>query len=203
MRLALNMAKIARGGFSRAAIEETQQQIRKPRAEVRDGKKWGVEFPRNKLVKPLIEWHPAMVYTNQTDSCIPCHNGTARHPQPRGRCSQTGAPPLEPAAALPRTLPLPRRHWRKSTLWNGQYAIQVCIYILCIPILNFSIIMHLPRIESAIKSFFQIRWVHYLLWGNTADIDLEDDSSLLSESESQDENWLKGTRVLSIVIIYN
>jgi hypothetical protein len=39
MHLALNMAKIVRGGFSRAAIEETQQQIRKPRAEVRDGKK--------------------------------------------------------------------------------------------------------------------------------------------------------------------
>jgi len=35
MRLALNMAKMAKGGFSRDAIEETQQLIKIPRAEVR------------------------------------------------------------------------------------------------------------------------------------------------------------------------
>jgi len=34
MRLALNMAKIAKRGFSRATIEETQHLIKKPRAEV-------------------------------------------------------------------------------------------------------------------------------------------------------------------------
>jgi len=62
--------------------------------------------------------------------------------------------------------------------------------------------MHMPRIASLIKIFFQIRWVHYLLRGNTADIDFEDDSSLLSGSENADENWLKGMGVLSIVIIY-
>jgi hypothetical protein len=38
MRLALNMAKMAQGGFSRATIEETQL-IKKPRAEVREEKK--------------------------------------------------------------------------------------------------------------------------------------------------------------------
>jgi len=34
MRLALNMAKMANGGFSRATMEETQQLIKNPRAEV-------------------------------------------------------------------------------------------------------------------------------------------------------------------------
>jgi len=34
MRLALNMAKMAKGGFSRAAVEGTQQLIKKPPAKV-------------------------------------------------------------------------------------------------------------------------------------------------------------------------
>jgi len=67
----------------------------------------------------------------------------------------------------------------------------VCIYIPRIPTLNFSIIMHMPRIGSAMKILFQICWVHYLRRGNTADIDFEDESSHLSESESDDENWLE------------
>jgi len=61
----------------------------------------------------------------------------------------------------------------------------------------------MPRIASAIKILFQICWVHYLLHGITADIDYEDDSSLLSESESEDKNGLKGMGVLSIIINYN
>jgi len=63
--------------------------------------------------------------------------------------------------------------------------------------------MHMPRIASVMKIFFQNGWVHYLLQGNTTDIDFEDDSSLLSESESENENWLMGMGVLSIIIIHN
>jgi hypothetical protein len=44
MRLALNMATMAKEGFSRAATEETKYLIKKPRAEVREEKKRGVEF---------------------------------------------------------------------------------------------------------------------------------------------------------------
>jgi len=61
----------------------------------------------------------------------------------------------------------------------------------------------MPRIASVIKIIFQICWVHYLLCGDTADIDFEDDDSLLSESEGEDHNWLKGMGYLSIIIIYN
>jgi hypothetical protein len=39
MRLALNIAKMAKGGFSHAAVEETQYLIKKPRAKVREEKK--------------------------------------------------------------------------------------------------------------------------------------------------------------------
>jgi hypothetical protein len=48
--------------------------------------------------------------------------------------------------------------------------------------------MHLPRIASTIMILFQICRVHHLLRGNTADIDFEDDNSLLGESEGADEN---------------
>jgi hypothetical protein len=45
MHLALNMAKIAKGGFSRTTIEETQYVIQTPRTKVREEKKWGDEVP--------------------------------------------------------------------------------------------------------------------------------------------------------------
>jgi len=47
IRLALNMAKMATEAFWRAAIEEMKYLIMKPRAEVREEKKRGVEFPRH------------------------------------------------------------------------------------------------------------------------------------------------------------
>jgi len=80
MRRALNMAKMAKGGFSRAAMEETQHLIKKPCAEAQEAKKRGVEFPRHNKVKAPIERHPAMVRENQTDGCLPCQNGTAKSP---------------------------------------------------------------------------------------------------------------------------
>jgi len=44
MRVAWNMAKTAKGGFLRAAIEETQSPMKKPRTEVKEEQMWGVEF---------------------------------------------------------------------------------------------------------------------------------------------------------------
>jgi len=93
MRLALNMAKMAKESFSRAAIEETKYLIKKPHAEVREGNKRGVEFPGHNKVKAAIQRHPAMLRQNQTSGCLPCHNGTAKNPQTRWRRKGTGAPP--------------------------------------------------------------------------------------------------------------
>jgi len=87
------MAKMAKGGFSGAAIEETQYLIKKPRAEVGEEKKRGVESSGHRQVKAAIERHPVMVYDNQTDGCRPCQNGTAKNPRTRWRRKGTGAPP--------------------------------------------------------------------------------------------------------------
>jgi hypothetical protein len=92
MPLALNMAKMAKGGFSRATIEETQYQITKPRTKVWEEQKREVEFPGHNNVKSAMERHPAMLCENQTDGCLPCQNGTARNPQTRWRCKGVGAP---------------------------------------------------------------------------------------------------------------
>ena len=106
MRLALNKAKIAKEGFLRATIEETQQLIKKPRAEVRDEKTRGVEFPGHKKVKAAIDRHPAKVYKNFTDGWLACQNGTAKDPQKCWRRKGTGTPPPELPALLPGTPPL-------------------------------------------------------------------------------------------------
>jgi len=98
MRLALNMAKVAKGGYSRDTIEETQQLIKKPRAEVREEKKREVEFAGHQTVKAAIERHPAMVYKNHTARCLPCQNGTVKNPVTRWRCKGTATPPPEAAA---------------------------------------------------------------------------------------------------------
>jgi len=55
MHLALNMAKMAKEGFSHAPIEETQQLLEKPRAEVREEKTRGVVFPGQNKVKAAKE----------------------------------------------------------------------------------------------------------------------------------------------------
>jgi len=107
MRLALNAAKMAKGGFLRAAIEEMHQLIKKPRAQVREENKQGVEFPRHKKVKAVIERHLAMIRENQTDGYLPCRNGTVQNPQSRWRRKGTGAPPPQPAPPRPETPPVP------------------------------------------------------------------------------------------------
>jgi len=95
MRLALNMAIMATGGFSRASEEDTQFLIKKPWAGVRDEKMWGVQFPGYKNVKSAMERHLAMLRESQTDGCLPCHDGTAQNPQTCWRRKGMGAPPLE------------------------------------------------------------------------------------------------------------
>jgi len=115
MRLALNMARMATEGFSRAAIEETKCLIKKPCAEVREEKKWGVQFPGHKKVKAAVQRHPAMLRQNQTSGCLPCRNDTAKNPQTRWRRKGTGASPPdrcreptpEPTPPLPGTPPAP------------------------------------------------------------------------------------------------
>jgi hypothetical protein len=46
MRLALNIAKMAKGGFLGATIAEPQHLIEKPHAAIEPMQMWGVVFPR-------------------------------------------------------------------------------------------------------------------------------------------------------------
>jgi hypothetical protein len=106
-RLALNIAKMAKGSFSCAAIEETQQRIIKPRADVREEKKRGVQSHGLQTVKAVMERHPAMVYKNYTAGCLTCQNGTAKNPVTGWRRKGATASPPDPAAPPPRTPPAP------------------------------------------------------------------------------------------------
>jgi hypothetical protein len=93
MCLALNMTKMAKGGFSHAAIEETQLLIKKSHAKVEEEKMRGVEILRHNKEKAAIKRHLAMVPKNQTDSCLHCQNRTAQNPLIRRRPNGNGASP--------------------------------------------------------------------------------------------------------------
>jgi len=87
-------------GFSPAAIEETQQLMKKPRAEVEDEKmRWVVSAGHYK-VKAAMERHPAMVHETRNDGCLPCNTDTAKNPHTRWWRIGPGAPP--PQAVPPR-----------------------------------------------------------------------------------------------------
>jgi len=55
MHLALCMAKMAKGGILCNSIKEMQHLIMKPRAQIQDEKKQGVECPGHRQLKPAIE----------------------------------------------------------------------------------------------------------------------------------------------------
>jgi len=101
MRIAMNMAKVDKGGFSRSTMEGTNQHITKRRGDVREEMKRGVKFPRYQKVKAAIDRHPAIVEENQWDGCLPCQNGTAKNLETRWRCKGMGAPLPEQAPPLP------------------------------------------------------------------------------------------------------
>ena len=99
MRLALNMAKMAKGEFLCAAIEETQYLIKKPRTEVREEMQWGVEFPRPKMCRQQYK-ATEQCFVNHTTGCLSCQTGTAKKPQTPWRHKETVALPLNRCGQL-------------------------------------------------------------------------------------------------------
>jgi hypothetical protein len=71
MHLALNMAKIAKGGFSQTAIEEMQQQIKNPWAKVQEQQMHSIMLAQHNTEKAVRERHSGMILDNQTDGCLP------------------------------------------------------------------------------------------------------------------------------------
>jgi len=162
--LGLNKAKMAKEGFSHAAIEETKYLIRKPHAEVREEKKWGVEFPAHKQVKAAIQRHPALLLQNQTAGCLACQNRTAENPQTRSRRKGTGATPPDrrrerapkPTPPLPGTPPpqpvtLREFNLLKSLIWLPD----IRIWIQLFPTRNLS----MSRKPSTTPILVQICWL--------------------------------------------
>jgi hypothetical protein len=90
MQIALNMVYMATHSVSCSDIEETTHLIKKPQAEIREEKKPGVEFPGHRSVKAVIGKHPAMMYENQSDGCLPCQNDSIGNPSTRWKCKGTG-----------------------------------------------------------------------------------------------------------------
>jgi hypothetical protein len=131
MRQALNMAAMAKRGFSGAAVGETQYLIKKPRAEAREEKKRGVKFPGHNKVKAAIARHPAMLRQNQTPGCLPWQNGTAKIPQTRWRRKGTGAPPpnrrrqQNPEPTPEPTPPLPRTPLSSTGNTSGDDSLEI------------------------------------------------------------------------------
>jgi len=162
MRLALDMANMAKKGFSRAAIEETKYLLKKPRTEVREEKKRGVEFPVHKKIKAAIQRHPAMRRQNQMSSCLPCRTGTRRNPQTHWTRRGTGVPPparrreripeqTPPAPGTPPPRPVTLLELIMLISSICRLDIRMCIQLF--PGRNISKMMRIP---STIPSLIQI-----------------------------------------------
>ena len=93
MCLALNMATMAKEGFSHAAIDKPKCLMKKPCAELRTKIPLGVEFAGHKKVKTAMQRHPAMLHQNHTSGCLTYQNATAKNLHTLWRRKQSGAPP--------------------------------------------------------------------------------------------------------------
>jgi hypothetical protein len=130
-------------------MEEMQQLIKKPRAEVREEKKWGVEFPGHNKGKAAIERHTAMVRKTQTEGCLPCPNGTAKIPEKHWRRKGKGALPPRQELPRPESPPVLADDNERSET-EGMPPAYVYIHS-SLPNSRF-----LPRIACALKILFQI-----------------------------------------------
>jgi len=95
MCLALRRATMAKGGFSCAAIEESQYLMKTPRTMVQEGMMRRVHFPGHRNVNTGIDRHLAMLHQNYTDSYLPGQISPTEHPQTGLMRMGTGAPPRD------------------------------------------------------------------------------------------------------------
>jgi len=129
MCLAVNMATLAKGRVSGAALQETEELIKNPVAEVREEKKQGVEVPAHKNVQAAIERHLALDYKYHTASYHPCQNGAAQNLQTRWRRKRTTAPPVEPAPPPPRTPRAPPSDTEGNQCYDIDGMPSRCVYM--------------------------------------------------------------------------
>jgi len=104
-------------------MKEMQFLIKKRRTEVREGKKWSVEFLGHKKVMAGIGRHLATLHQNHTASRFQGQNGTAMNPQTWWRRNRTGAlPPNRPRQQTPEPKPSPNEmpHIPTGEIWGAQ-----------------------------------------------------------------------------------
>jgi len=213
MRLELSMAKIANGGFLCTAIEETQYVIKKPRTQVREEKKRGVEFPGHTKVKSAMEGHPAMIHQNHTDGCHSyqiAQRGIPRHAG--GKMKQVL---LHQSHADIRhqiwhhftwnATCATRSHSGNPMIANRRFASRKCAYICSSSEDSTCQCWCIRRGYHTRRRFWSsivdwrnnIMWlVHYLLCMNAANIHFEDKRSLLNIHVHGNQHWLNGTGFL-------
>jgi hypothetical protein len=83
LRLTMNIMDKSVNGLSSANVDETLDIIRKPRAELREEKRRGVEFKGHKNVKSVMKVHPAMNKRNELEGCLTCQNNVPHNPATR------------------------------------------------------------------------------------------------------------------------
>jgi hypothetical protein len=161
MWIALNMVHMAKHGISRSGIEETTHLIKKPRAEIREEKRCGVECPGHRSVKAVIGKHPAMMYENQSDGCLPCQNDGIGNPSTCWKHKGTG-----PAQRQVRRQTGSAQTWLAPTRWPPAAQCDVPSHPINVP-------TRLPRVFDPLGD----------------DEDEEDDENFADEhsEDSQDE----------------
>jgi len=156
---------MAKGGFSRAAIEETQYLIKKPHAEVREETKQGVEFLGIKRWRLRLRdtWLCFVKTTSQNDflakmppQTIHKHAGDAK--EQVHLCATNADGRLQsrrhlcPERHPPQLVTLPERNASEFSICQPDMRIHIHLF----PVLNYLLSMYLPRIASTIQISIQI-----------------------------------------------
>jgi len=168
MHLASNVAEMPNGGYLRAAPEKMQYVTKKPCADVREEKKWGVKCPWPRIVKVAIERHlQCFVKTKWTDAFLPTMAPQRIHRPTGGAEDRVHFHPTDTDSRHQnRRHHRLARHLRHPVTMRELYVpksmiyhLVMCIHIHLFPVLSFSILMHMPRIDSTIQISIQICWL--------------------------------------------
>jgi len=207
MRLVLNVATMAKGGFSRAAMIETQYLTKTPPTEVSDKKKWWVQFPGNLQceccngeaagypsgksnwwLRLLPKWHR----TESLDTLEAQRHGCTAPRATQKTDTSTNA------TSARNTTCATQWQWGNGRFRNRRSATRICVYTYfscqCSIFQSWCICQGLQaryRFQSRFADWWRnIHWlVHYLPRGHAADIQFRDKTSLLSELDCDDEHW--------------
>jgi len=213
MRLALYMSDMAKGGFSRATIEEMQYLIDNHRRKVSEEKKRGVVFLGHRMANAGIERHPAMVLKYLMDGRFPCQNGTAKIYSDTQKAQRHGCSCRQTDAISGQKLICATCatwwHWGSSKFRNWMCATRICVYTdisFQLSVFQSCCIWHGSQGRSRLQSrlagwWWSIHWfVLNLLNSNAAEMCFADVSSLFSKPESENEHWWTGTEFFGILL---